>query len=171
MTKINDKINYSLIFFYFIINMSPHYFGRQHSAWDSDKASFNNTPMTHQQYQAYLQQQQQHQQQPAIMLPMNVPLNFPLNVQQQRPVRPPPPPKRVIRKDLPQKIIRKILKFIDKNDLCELNTNEATNILINKFPKIRRPILRRCLVHRIMNDDENEVDDDDFINEISFLFH
>ena len=146
--------------------MSPHYFGRQHSAWDSDKASFINTPMTHQQYQAYQQQRQ-----PEIMLPMNVPLNFPLNVQQQRPVRPPSPPKRVIRKDLPQKIIRKILEFIDKNDLCELNTNEATNILINKFPKIRRTILRRCLVHRIMNDDENEVDDDDFINEVSFLIH
>ena len=157
--------------------MSPLYFGRQHSAWDSDKASFNNTPMTHQQYQAYLQQieRQQQQHQPEIMLPMNVPmnvpLNFPLNVQQQRPVRPPSPPKRGIRKNLAQKIIRKILEFIDKNDLCELNTNEATNILINKFPKIRRTILRRCLVHRIMNDDENEVDDDDFINEVSFLIH
>ena len=147
--------------------MSPHYFGRQHSAWDSDKASFNNTPMTHQQYQAYRQQQQQ--QQPAIMLPMNVPLNFPLNVQQQRPVIPPPHPKRVMRKDLLQKIIRKILKFIDKNDLCELTTNEAINILINKFPKIRRNILRRCLVHRIMIDDEYEVDDDEFINEMSFF--
>ena len=64
-----------------------------------------------------------------------------------------------------------IAAHIDKNDLCELNTNEATNILINKFPKIRRNILRRCLVHRIMNDDEDEVDDDDFINEVSFLIH